>query len=268
MEIVCIHSYKGGAGKTTIALNLATQLTSIHGKKVLLIESDFKMPSFEGIFDFKPPHYYNEYFVTEKNLSLQDCIRKHPSIKNLDLIFANPTFNPEEKIHLWDKRYHAFHLRRLQSSLLELKNKNIYDYVIFDTPPGLSYIAINNIALSNYGIVVVRPNSQAIKGTFNMLEQLYLKTKSTDQINLFIVFNQIPRVPMTKELNDWAQKFISLRIKEAGRIPCSCQGTYDMAIGKHIFESDHEINSYMKPLVSYLKKEDMLVTIPDPTTNF
>ena len=268
MEIVCIHSYKGGAGKTTIALNLATQLTSAHGKKVLLIESDFKMPSFEGIFDFKPQHYFNDYFATEKNLSLQDCITKHPSYKNLDVIIANPTFNPEEKIHLWDKRYHAFHLRRLQTSLLDIKNKNLYDYVIFDTPPGLSYIAINNIALSNYGIIVVRPNSQAIKGTYTMLEQLYLKTKSPDQIKLYLLFNQIPRVPMTRELDAWKNKFSTLQVQEAGRIPCSCQGTYDMAIGKHVFESDHEINSYMKPLISYLKKEDMLVTIPDPTTNF
>ena len=182
MEIICIHSYKGGAGKTTIALNLATQLTTSYNKKVLLIESDFKMPSFEGIFEFKPHKYYNDYFVTEKNVSLQDCVINHPTYEKLDVIIANPNFNPEEKIHLWDKRYHAFHLRRLQNSLFDFKNKNLYDYIIFDTPPGLSYIAINNIALSHHGIIIVRPNSQAIKGTFSMLEQLYLKTKSPDQI--------------------------------------------------------------------------------------
>ena len=268
MEIVCIHSYKGGAGKTTIALNLATQLTSTHSKKVLLIESDFKMPSFEGIFDFKPQRYYNDYFIIEKNVSLQDCISPLPGYTNLDVIIANPNVNPEEKIHLWDKRYHAFHLKRLQSSLIDLKNKKLYDYVIFDTPPGLSYIAINNIALSHHGVIVVRPNSQAIKGTFTMLEQLYLKTKSPDQINLYIVFNQIPRVHMTKELNEWSTKFSAMKIKEAGRIPCSCQGTYDMAVGKHIFESDHEINRFMVPLVSYLKNEDVILTIPDPTVDF
>lgn len=265
---MCIHSYKGGAGKTTIALNLATQLTLSHHKKVLLIESDFKMPSFEGIFDFKPKRYFNDYFTTENNISLQDCITPLPNYKNLDVVIANPIFNPEEKIHLWDKRYHAFHLRRLQNSLSELKNKNLYDFVIFDTPPGLSYIAINNIALSNNAVIVVRPNSQAIKGTFSMFEQLYLKTKSPDQINLYIVFNQIPRVAMTKELNDWSKKFSSLRIKEAARIPCSCEGTYDMAIGKHIFDKDHEINRFMLPLVSYLTKEDEILTIPDPTVNF
>ena len=268
MEIICIHSYKGGAGKTTIALNLATQLTTTHNKKVLLIESDFKMPSFEGIFDFKPQKYYNDYFVTENNVSLSDCITKHPKFTNLDIIIANPNFNPEEKIHLWDKRYHAYHLRRLQNSLIDLKNKNLYDYVIFDTPPGLSYIAINNIALSHHGIIVVRPNSQAIKGTFTMLEQLYLKTKSPDQINLYIVFNQIPRVPMTSKLNEWSTKFSNLKIREAARIPCSCEGTYDMAIGKHIFEADHEINRFMIPLISFLKKEGQVLSIPDPTVNF
>ena len=101
-----------------------------------------------------------------------------------------------------------------------------------------------------------------------MLEQVYLKTKSPDQINLYIVFNQIPRVHLTKELKNWSKKFSSLKVRVAGRIPCSCQGTYDMAIGKHIFESDHEINRFMSPLVSLLKNEDMILTIPDPTEDF
>jgi MinD-like ATPase involved in chromosome partitioning or flagellar assembly len=266
MEIVCIHSYKGGAGKTTIALNLATQLAS-KKKKVLLIESDFKMPSFDGIFEAKPNHYFNDYFITEQNASLKDCIIPLKGYNNLYVIIANPNFNPEEKIHLWDKRYHAFHLKRLQASLIELK-KESYDYVIFDTPPGLSYVAINNIALSNHGVIVVRPNSQAIKGTFRMIEQLYLKTKSPEQMNMYILFNQIPRVAaMSKELNEWGQKFLDLKITEAGRIPCSCQGTYDMAKGSHIFQSDHEINRYMTPLLSFLEKE-INITIPDPTLEF
>lgn len=266
MDIICIHSYKGGAGKTTIALNLSIQLTE-QSKRVLLIESDFKMPSLFGIFpEIEPKNYYNDYF--NENISLDDCVVSIPKYSNLNLILANPEFNPAEKIHIWDKRFHAFHLNKIKNSLAKIKEKGVYDYVIFDTPPGLSYIAINNIALSSHAIIVVRPNMSAISGSIKMVENLYLKTKSpSEKFKLYLLFNQIPRVKMTKELDLWKLQFESLHVTEVGRIPCSCDGTYEMAKGNNIFSAEHEINRFMLPLLSHLKNEEVL-EIPDPTLEF
>ena len=265
MEIITIHSYKGGAGKTTIALNLSVQLATTYNKKVLLIESDFKMPSFFGIFsNLRVNKYFNDFFNSEKQINLTECIQKLPNYNNLDIILANPDFNPEEKIHQWDKRYHAFHLKRLQNSFIALREKNVYDYVIFDTPPGLSYVAINNIALAHKAIVIVRPNSHAISGTYKMIQQLYQKTKN---IPIYLLFNQIPRVKMTVELNEWKVMFEQLKVIETGRIPCSCDGTYQMAKGEHIFPKDHEINRYLEPMFNTLNNES-IITIPDPTLDF
>jgi len=56
-------------------------------------------------------------------------------------------------------------------------------------------------------------------------------------------------------------------VKNVGRIPCSCEGSYAMARGQNIFPRDHEINRYMDPLISTLLKEDVL-SIPDPTVLF
>jgi MinD-like ATPase involved in chromosome partitioning or flagellar assembly len=46
MDSILVHSYKGGAGKTIVSVNLANQLKEVYNKKILLIEIDFKMPSF------------------------------------------------------------------------------------------------------------------------------------------------------------------------------------------------------------------------------
>jgi MinD-like ATPase involved in chromosome partitioning or flagellar assembly len=156
-------------------------------------------------------------------------------------------------------------LRRLKEELNKLKTE--YDYIIFDTPPGAHFLVINNIALADIAVIIVRPNAIAIKGTFKMIEDIYFKTKSPELLKMYILFNQIPRVPMTKELNEWAKKAKNMKINQAGRIPCSCEGVYDMSKGKNLFESDHEIITYLQSLISLIKGEEVL-SFPDPTLDF
>lgn len=265
MQIVCVHSYKGGAGKTTIATNLAVQLAQTHGKKVLLVESDFKMPSFYEMFKLHPQNYYNDYY-NDKSISLIDCATPNTTVGNLDVVMANPEFDPTEKVHSFDRRWHNVHLRRLQQSLVDFRDEGRYHYVLFDTPPGFSFVAINNIALAHHGIVVVRPNSHAIEGTRRMVEKFYLKTKSPDKIRLYLLFNQIPRVPMGAELDQWTKEFDALHLTPSGRIPCSCSGTYAMAKGQHIFGTDHELVKFLQPqLALLLGQKSKLV---DPTAQF
>ena len=265
MEIVLIHSYKGGSGKTTIAVNLANELAVVYNKSVLLIEMDFKMPSFFVIFkELHPEHYLNEFYH-DNPVALAEIIVNYTA--NLDIIFADPNYDPQDPIHSWDKTWHAIRLKRLRDALSEFKAKNTYDYVIFDTPPGLHFLIINNIVLANHAVIIVRPNAIAVEGTIKMINDLYFKTKSPSKIHIYIVFNQIPRVPMTQELNTWDNIFKKMQLIPAGRIPCSCMGSYAMARGINIFPPEHEINRYMAPLLSYLRNENVLAIL-DPTLDF
>ena len=96
MEIVLIHSYKGGSGKTTIAVNLANELAVVYNKSVLLIEMDFKMPSFFVIFkELHPEHYLNEFYHVNP-VDLAETIVNYTA--NLDIIFKKMQLIPSGRI--------------------------------------------------------------------------------------------------------------------------------------------------------------------------
>ncbi|MFW9997875.1 MAG: AAA family ATPase, partial [Candidatus Odinarchaeota archaeon] len=70
MLILTSHSYKGGTGKTVVAVNLANVLHKVFGKKVLLLELDTVAPSFVDIFvNVNPSKFWDDFFG---GLSLED----------------------------------------------------------------------------------------------------------------------------------------------------------------------------------------------------
>ena len=108
MEKILIHSYKGGTGKTTVSLNLASILSA--NNRVLLIENDFMMPSFYTIFKHEPDYYFNDYYNGIANFL--DVIV--PNVQpNLDVIFTNKSFNPDEKVMSSDQSWFISMLKRM-----------------------------------------------------------------------------------------------------------------------------------------------------------
>jgi MinD-like ATPase involved in chromosome partitioning or flagellar assembly len=51
-KFMTIHSYKGGTGKSYLAVNLAT-LYAMQGKKVCLLDLDFRAPTLHMVFEPK-----------------------------------------------------------------------------------------------------------------------------------------------------------------------------------------------------------------------
>ncbi|MHA1977734.1 MAG: tyrosine-protein kinase family protein [Candidatus Hodarchaeales archaeon] len=245
MEKIFVHSYKGGTGKTTVAVNLANILSQDH--KVLLIENDFSMPSFYNIFSCDPDTYFNDYL--SRNVDFEKVII--PNLKpNLDVVFANKNFNPMEKIMGSDQEWFLNLLGRMITDLKALENK--YQYVVFDSPPGWHMNLVNLITLSNKAILILRPNSYEVNGSKRLLEILYKRAKPRLNLGVFLLFNQVPEVDMANDLKNWAGEFDKDGIKYAGHIPCSCTTSYQMAHGTTIFPSEHEFTQSLVRVISIL----------------
>jgi MinD-like ATPase involved in chromosome partitioning or flagellar assembly len=243
MEKILVHSYKGGTGKTTVAINLARLVARDH--KVLLIESDFLMPSFFYIFDQEPSLYFNDYL--NGKTSLNDVIV--PDVQpNMDVIFTDKKYDPNEKIVGTDQRWFLSTLQKLNQDFETLQNH--YDYIVFDTPPGWHLVIINLIMLSDKAILILRPNSYAVKGTKRLVEMVYKRAKPMSSWEIFLLFNQVPEVEMSADLQQWAEEFQQDGIKYAGFIDCSCTTSYQMAHDAMLFPADHQFNLALQAALS------------------
>ncbi len=245
MEKILVHSFKGGTGKTTVAVNIANILSNEN--KVLLIENDFMMPSFFDIFKREPNAYFNDYLNGKANFG--DVI-EHEVKPNLDIVLTNKKFDPNEKVMSSDQEWFLSILKNMIEDFKSLEKD--YNFIIFDTPPGWHLIVVNLIALSNKAILLLRPNSYEVNGTKIMLEILYKRAKPISSWNVYALFNQVPEVEMKENLDNWVGELEREGIKFVGQISCSCNIAYEMAHNSKIFPLKHEFNQALQRALNKL----------------
>ncbi|MBD3191117.1 MAG: AAA family ATPase [Candidatus Heimdallarchaeota archaeon] len=189
-KIIMIHSYKGGTGKTSIAINLARYFARKQEKKVLLIEQDTGGPSFSNIFQTKPKKYWNDFYSKQK--PLKDLIIP---LDHFDTIFATAE---EIKMPRGEspKTFYTRQLERLNYQKKWLKRN--YDFVILDTRPGYTIELLNSIMIADLAILIARIDSDTVKKTIKMYNQVYSQFKSK---SIILVQNQVPS-PVPKYSNE------------------------------------------------------------------
>ncbi len=154
-KIICITSEISGEGKSFVSSNLASTLSLID-KKVVLLACDLRKSKLHKTFNSTNKKGISTY-LSRQNI-LEEIIEKTP-YEMLDFIASGPTPpNPSELLHS----------PRLQELLDELKG--IYDYIIIDTAPvGLVSDSIAIIRKSDINVYVIRSgvsrfNSATIPG--------------------------------------------------------------------------------------------------------
>ena len=159
MKIVTITNQKGGVGKTTTASSLFAGLHKM-GKKTLAIDMDSQCNlSYCFKADTSKPSIIN---VFRGEVSLKDAMQ-HTEVgdfvqsdKNLDNVMT--------ELSALDKVY------KLSKVLKEIKD--LYDYVIIDTPPALSPLTINALVASNSVIIPVQADSFSMQGAEALAETI------------------------------------------------------------------------------------------------
>ena len=144
-KIIAVHSYKGGTGKTLLSINLAATFAK-RNKKVCLIDFDFRAPSLSTILKIeKTEHWINDYLngSYEFEKVLIDLSYRINKKGKLYVGLANPSVEAIRDMSSKDRKWEMKSLGRL----LTLKNHFLvdFDYLIFDTSPGLQYSSINAI---------------------------------------------------------------------------------------------------------------------------
>ena len=167
-KIISVANQKGGVGKTTTTVNLATILAK-KGKKVLLIDADPQGNATSGLGVEKEVEF-SIYDVLVNETPIEDTIQD-TMIKNLKVCPSNINLAGAE-VELVSMMSRE---QRLKEKLEEAKEK--FDYILIDCPPSLGLITLNSFTASDSVLIPVQCEYYALEGLGQLLNTINLVKK-------------------------------------------------------------------------------------------
>jgi chromosome partitioning protein len=155
-KIIAITNQKGGVGKTTTAINLASAL-AILDKKVLLIDADPQSNSTSGLGIQEENFSYTLYDVMMNGIAIEEAIT-NTEVPNLDILASTIDLvgAEVELVNVEDREY------AMRKSIIGIKNQ--YDYIIIDCLPSLGILTINSLVAADSVIIPVQSEFYSLEG--------------------------------------------------------------------------------------------------------
>ena len=185
--VVAIANQKGGVGKTTTAINLATAAAAI-GKRTLLIDLDPQGNASTGLGIERNERGCSSYELLINSCHLNDSI-KNTIIPKLQVITSNVNLAAAE-IELIDAQNREFLLKKI---IEQIFNQYNYEIIIIDCPPSLGILTINALTAATGIIIPLQCEFFALEGlvhlcqTINLIKQAYNPSLNIDGILLTMV---------------------------------------------------------------------------------
>ena len=189
-RIVSFINYKGGVGKTTIAVETAATLAKQHGFKVLVIDLD---PQTNASFYLVTEDDWDNWVESKGSLKdiFQTAINEQPFdvasviMEDLygciDLLPSHLDLLPVdlELAAKWGAQSSEAKMI-IKDRLEAVINEREYDFVVIDCPPNLNLVTQNALMLSDSYVVVCLPEYFSVRGIGLIETQI---SKMMDQIN-------------------------------------------------------------------------------------
>ena len=174
-QIISVINQKGGVGKTTTVINLATAL-AFQDKKILIIDLDPQGNATTGFGLSNNDNSKTIYDVLNGNDNIEDTI-KDTKIDNLKLVSSNVDLSGLE-VETASENRRAFLLKDKLNNFAN-SEKNDFSYIFIDCPPSLSLLTIMSLVAADSLIVPLQAEFFALEG----LSQL-MKTIDRVKVNL------------------------------------------------------------------------------------
>ena len=157
---VAIANQKGGVGKTTTAINIATALAAT-GWRTLLIDLDPQGNASTGIGVDRPTRIRSSYDLVVDEVPLWDCIQ-HTRIPGLDIVPATVDLSGAE-VELVAVENRTDRLRNALAHDLG------YDICFIDCPPSLGLLTLNALTAADTLLVPLQCEFFALEGLSQLL---------------------------------------------------------------------------------------------------
>lgn len=190
-KVVSVHSFRGGTGKSNTTANLAALLAQ-KGLRVAVVDTDIQSPGIYVLLRLDESEMQN---------SLNDYLRGKCAIEDAaydvtsrlegdvsgKLFLVPSSAKTGDIVHILRESYDP---GVLNDGLYDLIEALDLDVLMIDTHPGLNDETLLSITISEYLLIILRPDQQDFQGTSVTVEI----AKKLDVPNMMLIVNKMPQV--------------------------------------------------------------------------
>lgn len=203
MKTIAIINLKGGVGKTTTAINMATLLAEKHGKRVLLYDNDPQGNASQ---------FFDCYEGGEDTCGAAEILRREITTRcsshGIDIINANISLlEADNALRASTERQD----NRIKEYLQSVEGE--FDYCIIDNPPALLMCTINALCAANEVIVPITLDNWALDGVETITAQVEeLRALNSSLKIAGILLTNYRKTPENEAAEKWLRENCKYRV--------------------------------------------------------